>query len=286
VSPQSGLVSSGSKSPSPVVCPPPPPPPPQPATYSKPFYSRALQSNKTVISFSIFGTNPWYVDMALLNIKLARELYPGWACWFFIDRTMPIEQGQRITNAGGEIYIVTDPQLTNGAVAGAFWRFFVFEVDPDVSLFICRDVDSLLGKRERFAVDAWMKSDFLFHSMRDNPHHQALILAGMWGAKRGGLPPNMIDRIRVHIKHSYGHDQEFLANQVWPWIQGKHMMHDAYYCDRVEVARPFPQPREWVNGPFVGAYCKNDGTCDNIAPKYSQGLAPLKCRPTPEAISG
>jgi hypothetical protein len=199
---------------------------------------------------------------------------------------MPIEQSQRIIDAGGEIYIVTDPLLTNGAVSGAFWRFFVFEVDPDVSLFISRDVDSLLNKREKFAVEEWIKSEFLFHSMRDNIAHSALILAGMWGAKRGGLPPNLLDRVRGHTKGHYGNDQDLLANYVWPWVQGKHMMHDAYYCDKIAHARPFPQPREWVNGPFVGSYCKTDGTCDNIAPKYSQGLSPLKCRPTPEAISG
>lgn len=45
--------------------------------------------------------------------------------------------------------------------------------------FISRDTDSRLGLRESAAVDEWVKSGKMLHTMRDHPvGHTAPILAG------------------------------------------------------------------------------------------------------------
>jgi len=67
---------------------------------------------------------------------------------------------------------------------GTFWRFYAA---ADADVMICRDVDSRLGLREKFAVDEWLESDKDCHIMRDNEEHGAPICAGMWGARNGIL---------------------------------------------------------------------------------------------------
>jgi len=52
-----------------------------------------------------------------------------------------------------------------------------------VSVFVSRDLDSIMGDREESAVTEWLRSSMNFHFMRDHPDHNATILAGMWGVK-------------------------------------------------------------------------------------------------------
>ena len=50
------------------------------------------------------------------------------------------------------------------------WRFFP-TLDPQVDVFISRDLDSRPNKREIAAVEEWLRSDKYFHVMRDHPAH-------------------------------------------------------------------------------------------------------------------
>ena len=58
------------------------------------------------------------------------------------------------------------------------WRFLPFE---NVERFISRDADSRLSIREKLAVDKWIESDKTLHIMRDHPHHNVYIFAGLFG---------------------------------------------------------------------------------------------------------
>ena len=42
-------------------------------------------------------------------------------------------------------------------------------------------MDTCLIEREIDAVQQWLKSDKLFHAMRDSPEHYTPILGGLWG---------------------------------------------------------------------------------------------------------
>ena len=55
---------------------------------------------------------------------------------------------------------------------------FAFIVRGCLSLFICRDTDSLVIDREREALREWMDSDSMIHVMRDHPGHWEYILGG------------------------------------------------------------------------------------------------------------
>ena len=82
-----------------------------------------------------------------------------------------------MTMAGGEIV-----DMTESNIPGMYWRFLAIE-DKDIDIFIVRDCDSRINKREQLAVYQWLKSDCILHIMRDHPHHYYKILGGMWGYK-------------------------------------------------------------------------------------------------------
>ena len=62
------------------------------------------------------------------------------------------------------------------------WRFLP-TLDPQVSVFLSRDLDSIISTREVAAVREWLQSDKALHSMRDNPSHTVQLLGSAWGAR-------------------------------------------------------------------------------------------------------
>jgi hypothetical protein len=113
---------------------------------------------------------------------------------------------------------------------GLFWRFEVI-ADPGVSRFLVRDADSLLTVKERVAVDAWLRSDFHFHAMRDWFSHTDLLLAGLWGGVGGILPPpaTLLREYRPW-RMEHGHiDQDVLSGTVWPAIRRNVLIHDSVF---------------------------------------------------------
>ena len=42
-----------------------------------------------VISFSLWGDNPKYTIGAIKNAMLAKDIYPGWICRFYLGRSVP-----------------------------------------------------------------------------------------------------------------------------------------------------------------------------------------------------
>ena len=45
------------------------------------------------------------------------------------------------------------------------------------------DTYTIIWDREVLTVRAWLQSDKLFHIMIDHPHHNFIVLAGMFGTK-------------------------------------------------------------------------------------------------------
>jgi hypothetical protein len=76
----------------------------------------------------------------------------------------------------GNQTIPIDPALLAGLNPKMF-RYLVM-LDPNVDVFISRDIDSIIWPREVDAVAEWLKSNYTFHVMRDHPFHGAIILAG------------------------------------------------------------------------------------------------------------
>ena len=213
--------------------------------------------NKKIISFSIWGTNPLYIDGAVWNAEHRAEFYPDWICRFYHDDTVPVEALDRIHATGAEMILMgrsTD-------VLGMFWRFHPMYDDETVERFIVRDTDSKYSVREVKMVDEWIASGKPFHIIRDCESHATHILGGTWGAVPGIVPDfdqkigAWMGRIKPDYKNPrglfHGSDQIFLSTYMWPVIKEKHCAHVRanmpqlkYTGNEIEV--PNPEDKHYI----------------------------------------
>ena len=193
-------------------------------------------NKKNVISFSLFGQDPYYRNGAILNAKLARHIYPEWTCRFYVDASIPKGVIETLAGRGSEVIQFSDVSKNN---IGLFWRFYVAN-DPEVDRFLCRDCDSVLNVKERVAVEEWIDSGEHFHIMRDNVIHTELILGGMWGGM-AGLLPDAEKAAHDYVQRYAGRwaDQHYLRSEIWPLIKDHSLTHDSFYT--LGNSKPFPE---------------------------------------------
>ncbi len=192
---------------------------------------------RNVIAFSLWGDDPRYLETAQLNVELCPHIYPGWACRFYVDRSVPpsfferlrsILKRQRRRGQETPVQIVTMPGRRAHRTDGMLWRFHVSD-DPDVDRFLVRDADSVINIKERIAVDDWIGSGKRFHIMRDAGAHTELIHGGLWGGVACVLP-KIDDLLQAFRSDSHiGLDQKFLRAMVWPLVHQDARIHDRLY---------------------------------------------------------
>ena len=216
-----------------------------------------------VISFSLFGSAPLYCEGAVRNVELAKRVYPGWRCRFYIDNTVPRRYAAVLEQRGAEIIHVA---RSLGPFHGHYWRFWP-AADPEIDRFIVRDADSRLNLREKAAVDEWISSGKSFHIMRDHPQHGIRILGGMWGGIGGKLADIavLIDWWGRFAQR--GWDGRFLSEVVFPLIRHDYLCHDS--VGHFDDARPFPLHEPMVGTRFVGEVVEIDkpriGVGENVS---------------------
>lgn len=198
---------------------------------------------RDVIAFSLWGDQERHTRGAVENARLTPLLYPGWACRFYHDETVPAPVLQELAAAGAELVAM---EKGSRAIQGLYWRFAVSD-DPTVSRFLCRDCDTRLSAREKAAVDEWIASGKPFHVMRDHILHTELMLSGLWGGMAGLLPEmsGLVERF-VRSESDRSHPHRFLRRFVWPLIRGRVLVHDGTHAGR---GRRFP---DGPDGPLPG----------------------------------
>ena len=206
---------------------------PFPARFPR-FYKK--QREQHVISFSLYGSDPRYCETLVKNCELAHAIYPEWICRVYFDSTVPSHVLSRLSLQGAELIDMTSEK----DIPATLWRFLVVD-DAAVSHFIIRDADSLLSEKEAAAVHEWLKSKSWFHHMRDYFTHTDLLLAGMWGGRRGVFK-NIEGAMRQFVQQYSGTkrftDQQFLKHVLWPTIRESLLSHDEIFD--FHHAQPFP----------------------------------------------
>jgi len=200
------------------------------------------------ICFSLWGTAPRYTIGAIENLKLARAIYPGWVCRFYVGDTTPLCITDQLK--GAEIIRMSGKPCD---WTSTYWRFLAAS-DAAVDVMISRDCDSRLNLREKSAVEEWLKSDKDFHIMRDDVQgHWWKIMAGMWGVRNGLLSD--MDELIENYKQPIGKnsDQRFLATVIYPRIRHSLMVHDEKTELRhLDPSRPFPVKIDNCVGDIIG----------------------------------
>jgi len=133
---------------------------------------------KNIISFSLWGDDPFYNIGAIRNAENALIHYEGWVCRYYIGTDVPKETVQLLEKFSNTEIVFIENEENNWN--GMFWRFYAIS-DPDVEYVLFRDTDCRLTNRESQAVGEWINSDKILHIMRDHPMHTEPIMGGMWG---------------------------------------------------------------------------------------------------------
>lgn len=188
---------------------------------------------KKLISFSIWGDKPLYLDGAVRCAQSSKDFYPDYTCRFYHDNTVPGEYLMKFVDAGAEIRLM--PRSID--VLGMYWRFRpMFEDNENIERFLVRDTDCAFTRREVDAVREWESNGKPFHIIRDNRVHNIPILGGTWGAIPGCIQGFQIamESWLSHVQpmpsqHEgrlyHGTDQLFLGWYVWPRVFMNHTAH-------------------------------------------------------------
>ena len=196
---------------------------------------------KKIISFSLFGDEPKYLNGMLCNLELQPQIYPDWIIRIYWSSKLDSEFIKKLMSYDKTEVLIIDEESPN-ALSPMTWRFLPYD-DSDVEIFISRDADSRLCHREKVCVDLFEKSEKLFHSIRDNVNHSDT-MGGLWGVKNSQKfsMKNLI--LEKSVNNNYGSDQIFIRESIIPYFEGSVLTH----CSHFQKSFPI-QP---VNHHFVG----------------------------------
>jgi hypothetical protein len=187
----------------------------------------AMPSGQNVLSFSLWGTAQFYSYGAMINLVLSRKFYPGWACRFYVDSSVPRACVAFLRDNGGDVRNIEDEYPG----VGLFQRFLVMN-DPAVGRFLVRDCDARLSAAEADLVRQWIDSGYPFHVVRDHVLHNELMIGCLWGG-RTDCGIDIVALMRRYFKFGptakYGHDQRMLGLMLWPLIRNRCLVHDKHY---------------------------------------------------------
>jgi hypothetical protein len=211
-----------------------------------------------LITFSLFGDRPIYVEGAIENARLAREIYPGWVARFYVADDVSEDVIERLKSHGAEVIVCKKKQSYDGLL----WRFTPL-MEDDVEVWVSRDCDSRLGVREKAAVDEWLESGKSLHVMRDAHNHTYPIMAGMFGVHntlfhtRYGMrdlthEPRTIKRFfrkligRRAATDVRDYDQTLLRETLWKDALQDHICHD-HWNNTHPVGTPTTKPGDHIS---------------------------------------
>ena len=214
---------------------------------------------KKVISYCLWGTENRYIKGMLRNIQLARDIYPGWTIYIYLGKDADIWLRDLLRKTAADHGVSLEIRSCNIADWRLMLERFRAIIEVEVDVMISRDADSRLTLREKVAVDEWLASDKQWHVMHEHPFHAVPMLGGMWGVKKMPSLGNFKAALNNwKAEDRLQTDQEFLAQQVWPNIQGIVMNHDDGFFTHIWPGRPFPTKRQGCE--FVGATVNADET--------------------------
>lgn len=221
---------------------------------------------KKIVSFCLWGDNQKYIHGAFENIKLMPTIYPGWTARFYVARPQwdIIHELSNWSNDPNFLSSSTKVEVVLLDEWEEDWRLMLARFLPasedDVEVMISRDCDSRISHRERIAVEEWLDSPFLVHSMADHPWHfhpRQGLMGGMCGFKKFAYPEmsKKIEWFREITSPIWQCDQDFLKHNVLPEVINEIYPHSDLHngCNR------FPTRRRGLE--FVGSVWDENDIC-------------------------
>ena len=177
---------------------------------------------RKLIAYSLCGKKPLYWLGLLNNIRVKPYVLPDWEIKVYIESDhflIPILEDMGVS--------YEEVDNTYGGTFCAGWRFYAFAEDVDYVLV--RDADSVLGMKDAYCVDEWLKSGKTLHSIVEFPTAMPLS-AGCMGIK-GRLYPNIRDMYNGYVVANgtnYSIDEMFLRDYVYYKYKDDMLKHGYY----------------------------------------------------------
>jgi len=213
---------------------------------------------KKVITFSLWGKEKRYLIGAIKNAELALKFYPDFECWYYIHKpSVPSNIVEELFKLKNTKIIFKDSNLLTSKPM--CWRFEAID-NENVEIMMPRDTDTRIFLREKMAVDEWLKSNKLFHIMRDHKkYHNYKIFGGMFGTRKIPNINSWKDIInntkQKNQKRMY--DLEVLEKIIKSINIKDILVHTTAKKFKGEIARNFPIPYD-KDYNFVGCYIYED----------------------------
>jgi hypothetical protein len=225
--------------------------------------NRNEENRGKVISLSLFGTNTKYTRGSLKFVESARKHLPDWKIVFFVGRSVSESQLQKLKLLGVNVIQIDEPE----GLAASSWRFRIWLLgNPGWIIF--RDADSVVSAREAKAVEQWVNSGHTAHIIRDHPFHSAPILAGLWGLRLSFSSADWFsEEVRKYsFTDTYGSDQDFLANIVYPKIVNSCLVHASFHTHEQEATLGSFQ----AGHSRLGSFCGESVTAGFLTRSYAR----------------
>jgi len=220
-----------------------------------------IKTKQKVISFCLWGSKNMYKVGLLENIKLAKRFYPSWICYVYLHvYSVDLNFFQKLA-LFDNVKIIKKYEYKIRPKRFMLWRLEPL-LDPNVELFISRDIDTRIQLREVLAVDEWIQSNKTLHIMRDHPQHYNRIMGGMFGLKCNSIVTNIqLEKLIEDFYSEKGEgedDQNFILQQFYSLDK---LIHDEVKKYETNECLSFPIKYE-QNGHFVGCYIYEDDSID------------------------
>lgn len=183
-----------------------------------------------IISYSLFGSEEYYRNGVIRNIKLAAKIFPEWKVYIFIEDTKENKKIAKLAGSFSNTVIKLMKQRFPGD--GVHWRLLPLEWPNTIC--IIRDIDTSLTIREYQLAEEWLASGYWFNTVRDEPGHRSPIMAGAFSGIGGyisiadkwtkfylGNYTSIHRKSLVNDKSIYQskNDQVFLSKMIYPIIR-------------------------------------------------------------------
>jgi len=199
-----------------------------------------LMPRPRIVSYSLYGNDPRYLNGAVENVKLLKDIFKGWGMRIYFDSSVPQSVLLFLQENGVDLIDMTNSNIRNKMS----WRFLPAQ-NNSIERFISRDIDARLSVREFLAVQEWIESNKPFHVMKDHPSHNAYTVSGgLWGSVGGALPELSKWVVEASMGEEYLEDMNFLDRKIWPLMKDAGVLvHDSFSCNLDSSTRRFPSER-------------------------------------------
>ena len=205
-------------------------------------------------SFCLYGPPGYkYYTGLLENLELISKHYPEWIVFVYTGADVPETFIETLISKSVRVIRVpkTGPVLM-------MYRFLTID-QPGVDLMLVRDADSRIHMRDRWAIDEFVSSKFMAHSVRDHPYHGVPLLGGLWGVKLGKIANGISQYITPFTDKPWAHgkDQDFLRSHIFPLLKDSLLVHTSqvFRFSKEETIIKFPL--EWTDAMYCGKVVTN-----------------------------